>query len=224
MDPFEPLNVDAACARIRDDILRGRLLPGAKLVAQKLAEQLGTSRTPIKEALARLETEALVVRAERWGYSVRTISHRDAEEMFEARLVIEVGNARFAAQRASAADIDAMREAQDVSLRELRAGNLMEFQQHARRVHECISEAAGNSLLQRMFQQVNHLVIVFGTSLLRAEPARATEIASENDAIVAAVAAHDPERAAALMQQHIARGHASFRDTLTRARPPLRLL
>lgn len=224
MDPIQTLNVETAFLRIRDDILRGRLLPGEKVVAQKLAQDIGTSRTPVKEALARLEIEGLVVRAGNWGYSVRTISFRDAEELFEARLVVEVGNARLAAQRASEAEVEGMRRLLVESKRRLGAGALVEFQHRARGIHELIAQATGNAMLVKMFKQVNDLIILFGTSLLRANPQRARRILEENEAIVDAVASRRPEEAAALMREHIDRGHASFREAMSAVRPALRIL
>ncbi|MBL8351315.1 MAG: GntR family transcriptional regulator [Burkholderiaceae bacterium] len=223
MDAYALLNATIAYASVRDAILRGHLAAGERLVAQRLAEQAGLSRTPIKEALARLESEGLVVRAENWGYVVRTISMRDAEEIFEARLVIEVAAAGIAAQRATAAEVDVMTKLLASSQKRLQARNLVDFQHEARAIHETIAQATGNSQLVRMFKQVNDLVLLFGVSLLKANPARATDILSENAAIVAAIRAGNADDAAALMRKHIECGHASFRDTVTSVRTAIRM-
>ena len=94
--------------RIRHGILTGQLAPGERLIAQRLAEDLGLSRTPVKEALASLEREGLVTRTGNWGYRVRVISVRDAQEVFEARLVVETANSFHAALRATESQIGAM--------------------------------------------------------------------------------------------------------------------
>jgi GntR family transcriptional regulator, vanillate catabolism transcriptional regulator len=223
MDSSSLLNATVAYSAVRDAILRGQLAPGERLVTQRLAAETGVSRTPIKEALARLESEGLVVRSENWGYAVRTISMRDAEEIFEARLIIEVAGARIAAQRATEAEADAMAKLLVSSQKRLQARNLVEFQHQARAIHELIAQATGNSQLVRMFKQVNDLVLLFGVSLLKANPARATDILGENQSIVGAIQGRRPDEAAALMQQHIERGHASFRDTATQVRMPVRV-
>ncbi len=224
MNPVSLLDADDAFIRIRDDVLRGRLLPGDKLVAQKLADAIGTSRTPIKEALGRLEQRGLVVRAEKWGYSVRTISFRDAEEMFESRLVIEVANARLASERGSETEHQGMQTLLTSSACSLEANELIEFQHQSRRIHEMIASATGNSMLIRMFDQINDLVLLFGISLLRASPQRAQYIYEENRRIVEAISFRHADSAASLTTQHIERGHATFQTTATSVRSALRLL
>ncbi|MGH8431915.1 MAG: GntR family transcriptional regulator [Solimonas sp.] len=213
------LNGATAYAGLRDAILKGRLMAGDRLVAQRIATDMGVSRTPVKEALARLESEGLVVRAGNWGYSVRTISMRDAEEIFEARLVIEVASAERAAQRATEAETDAMAKLLSTSRRHLKAKDLAEFQHCSRGVHELIAQATGNAQLVRMFKQVNDLVVLFGVSLLRANPTRAPEILGENEAIVDAVQQRRSDEAARLMRRHIENGHASFRNAAAAIRP-----
>lgn len=70
-----------------------------------------------------------------------------------------------------------------------------------------------------MFKQLNDLVLLFGVSLLRLNPDRASAILSENTAIVQAIQSRRAEDAAQLMREHITRGHGSFRDALLMARP-----
>ena len=84
MNPNVTLSVEMAYNELRSRILCGLLTPGARLVTQQLALILDLSRTPIKEALARLESDGLVARIGSWGYSVREITLKDAEEIFES--------------------------------------------------------------------------------------------------------------------------------------------
>lgn len=223
MDSTSLLQTGSAYSRLRDDILKGRLTAGARLVTQRIADELGISRTPVKEALARLEVEGLVLRSGNWGYTVRGITLLDAQELFEARLVIETACARLAAERAGEADTHAMTRQLAASRRHLKARALPEFQDSARGVHELIAQASANSQLVRMFKQVNDLVVLFGISLLRAHPARAPEIQAENESIVAAIQERRGDEAAALMRRHIENGHASFRAAITGQHPALPL-
>ena len=223
MDSSDVLSASSTYARLRDDILNGRRPGGERLVAQQIADELGVSRTPVKEALAKLETEGLVVRGGNWGYSVRTITVRDAEELFEARLVIEVANARLAAERVSEQEIAAMQKMLAAAQRHLKSKALPQFQNASRGVHELIAQATGNAQVIRMFKQVNDLVVLFGISLLRLQPERASAILSENREIVAAIQERRADDAARLMQQHIAEGHASFRRMVAGERAPVRL-
>ncbi|QEZ48786.1 GntR family transcriptional regulator [Cupriavidus oxalaticus] len=219
MDANIILDGVAVYSRLRDAILKGKLEAGARLVTQRLATDLGVSRTPVKEALARLEGEGLVVREGNWGYNVRTISMRDAEEIFEARLVIEVASAERAAERATDAEAESMSQLLRACRLYLQDQNLVEFQHASRGIHELITQATGNSQLARMFRQVNDLVILFGVSLLRANPSRAADILGENEGIVEAIRMHDRNEAARRMRLHIESGHSSFRQAAVRIRP-----
>jgi GntR family transcriptional regulator of vanillate catabolism len=223
MDSSDVLNTTSAYARLRDDILKGRRPGGDRLVTQQIADELGVSRTPVKEALAKLESEGLVVRGGNWGYSVRTITFRDAEELFEARLVIEVASARMAADRASEQEMESMQKMLAAAQRHLKAKALPEFQNASRGVHELIAQATGNSQVIRMFRQVNDLVVLFGISLLRLNPERATDILQENWQIVSAIQERRADDAAKSMHQHIVEGHASFRRMVITERPNMRL-
>lgn len=221
MDPDNILHGAVAYNTLREAILKGRLAAGSRLVTQRIATEMGLSRTPVKEALARLETEGLVTRAGNWGYGVRTISLRDAEEIFEARLVIEVASAWRAAERATEAEAAGMVQLLSVSRSYLKARELAEFQNASRAIHELIAQATGNTQLMRMFRQVNDLVVLFGMSLLRANPARATAILAENEAIVEAIQRRHADEAARLMREHIENGHAGFRATAAAIRPAM---
>jgi len=219
----EELNTTVVYSQLRDDIVRGRLAPGQRLVAQRIATQAKVSRTPVKEALARLESEGLVLREENWGYSVRSVTVRDAEEIFEGRLIIEVATARLAAERATPEDDGHLTKLLAGSHKRLRAGKLVDFQIESRAVHERIAHAARNAQVLRMFRQLDDLVLIFGLSLLKANPERAADIYGENEAVVAAIRERDPERAATLMRRHIECGHASFRNAIGATQVPLRM-
>lgn len=200
--------------RVRQGILTGQLAPGERLIAQRLAADLGLSRTPVKEALASLEREGLVTRAENWGYSVRLISVRDAQDVFEARLVVETANSFHAALRATDSQVRAMAQVLQEAYGQLKRRRIMAFQQASRQVHEQIAEASGNRMLMQMFRQVNDLVMLVAITSLRVLPDRATDILAENRSIVEAIRARDPDLAAERTRRHIEAGHEAIRKAL----------
>lgn len=214
MDSIQLPSTVTAWGGVRHRILTGQLAPGERLIAQRLAVDLGLSRTPIKEALASLEREGLVTRAENWGYSVRAISVRDAQDVFEARLVVETANSFHAALRATDSQIGAMAQGLQKAHGQLKRRRIMEFQLASRQVHEQIAEASGNRVLIQMFRQVNDLVMLVAITSLRAQPDRATDILSENRSIVEAIRARDPDQAAERTKRHIEAGHEAFRKAL----------
>jgi GntR family transcriptional regulator, vanillate catabolism transcriptional regulator len=214
MDSRHPSSTAVAWEQVRRRILTGQLAAGERLVAQRLAEDLGLSRTPVKEALGSLEREGLVTRAENWGYRVRVISVRDAQDVFEARQVVETANSFHAASRASDSQLRAMAKCLQEAQGRLKRSRVMEFQQASRQVHEQIAEASGNRMLIRMFRQLNDLVMLVAITSLRALPDRATHILSENRSIVDAIKARDPDLAAERTRRHIEAGHTALRKVL----------
>ena len=214
MDSMRLPSTRTAWDRVRHGILTGQLAAGERLITQRLAEELGLSRTPVKEALAILEREGLVTRAENWGYSVRLISVRDAQDVFEARLVVETANSLHAALRATESQLGAMTQRLQQAHGQLKRRRIMEFQRASRQVHEQIAEASGNGMLVQMFRQVNDLVMLVAITSLRALPDRATDILAENRSIVEAIEARNPDLAAERTKRHIEAGHEAFRKAL----------
>lgn len=102
--------VDEAARALREAILDGRLRPGQRLLQDRLAEMLGVSRTPIREALQRLEREGLVRSVGRQGMVVAQLAAQDIEEIYDVREVLEGLAARLAASRISQAQLNTLRK------------------------------------------------------------------------------------------------------------------
>lgn len=102
-------------AQLRDSILTLRLLPGARIAERQLEKMLGSSRTPIREALHQLEADGLVVRGGR-SHVVAPIDLAELMEVFEYREHIESAVVRLACQRAKPQDIERIRDIIDVAL------------------------------------------------------------------------------------------------------------
>lgn len=100
---------ESAYRRVKADLLTCRLAPGTMVRAPQLAESLAMSRTPVVEALKALCQEGLVVAEPRVGYRVTPVTVRDAEEVFELRLINEVYGAGLAASRAATRDVEILR-------------------------------------------------------------------------------------------------------------------
>lgn len=101
---------DTICEVLRQDILSGKLKPGQRLMEIHYAQQLGVSRTPLREAMRKLELEGLVTIVPRRGAHVTVISKKDVEEVLEVRTVLDGLAATLALQHMSEQDLEAMRE------------------------------------------------------------------------------------------------------------------
>jgi len=114
---LQPLNVlnlrDHIERQVRKAILNGTFKPGERLVETAIAEQLGVSRAPVREALSALEREGIVVNVPRRGYSVIDFTDKDIDEIYSLRLLLEIGALRRAMSRFTEEDITEMQEVID---------------------------------------------------------------------------------------------------------------
>lgn len=99
--------------QICEAILKGIFAPGERLVEATIAEQLGVSRAPVREALSALEREGVVVSVPRRGYFVRDLSEQDIEEIYSLRLILELGALPRCIERATNEDISALQRIVD---------------------------------------------------------------------------------------------------------------
>lgn len=192
-------------------IIEGVYKPGERLIEQRIAEELAVSRTPVREALLRLEGAGLVVNARHKGAIVRTLSREDIADMYELRAVLESLAAKRAALRADAADLARMDAAIEdfdraiagkgpVSIDQLRTMNAAN-----RQFHETMLTAARHPLLGPMLSVTVDAPLVFQAfrRFNRAESERSNLF---HRLMRQAVAEHNGERAARLMAEHIDQG------------------
>lgn len=137
---------------IRNDIFNGRIPPGARMVETQLAEQIKTSRTPVREALHMLEMEGLLVSTPRVGYRVKQIAWVEIEEIVEIRIVNEILAARWAMKRIMPRDLKALEENIVVAESEIRGGNPRSFVERDAEFHEIFVRASGSKRLLELCQ------------------------------------------------------------------------
>lgn len=186
---------------LRRDIRDGRYGPGDRITELEVAERLGVSRTPVREALRRLESEGLLVSLPWRGVVVAELDRAQLLELYAMREVLEGTAARFAAQHADAAEIDLMRDLLD---QERKAGDDgASAAQINRDLHEAIHGAARNRyLLSTLSALANALALLRGTTF--SVPGRPGEGLAEHRAVVEAIAQRDGEAAEAAARLHIA--------------------
>lgn len=185
--------------KIKETILDGTLSPGSQLVESAVAESYGVSRTPVREALTRLEQDGLVERGER-GLIVRLRSPEEILDVYETRIVLEVTAARVAAERHTG--FDRMRLE-----RLLRMGEDADphdggiLAQRNREFHGGIWHASHNESLVDLLNRLNlHLVRYPATTL--SHPGRWQKALKEHRAIVEAIVRRDGPTAAELAEAH----------------------
>lgn len=211
MNPILTSSVETAYSHLRDRILSGSFAPGSRLVTQQVATALGLSRTPVKEALARLEAERLVVRVSSWGYTLRILTLKDAEEIFETRMIVEVACAQIAAQNACLSDVDRLEKILHKTRTLAKSNKKDKFLIQSRLLHRQVAELTKNSILLSMFNQVNSLVLLLAYSIIQADPRRMQEIVAENEVLVAAIKNKDEDLAGRLIRSQVLKARDKYR-------------
>jgi DNA-binding GntR family transcriptional regulator len=195
--------VDQVHAELLERIVAGELSPGSRLRQEALAEELGVSRTPLREALARLVSEGLVEFVPNRGATVASRDFTDMENAWRARLVIEPGAARLAAERREPAAIERME--QTVVRQRSVADDVTASFALNRDFHLALVAASGNTHLLQ-FSELLWLSRIGVPIFARQARDRAQVLAWADDhaAIAEAVAAGSAARAERLTLDHIA--------------------
>ncbi len=189
----------SAYRRLLEEIRNGALLPGARLREIELAERMGISRTPVREAIRQLESDGLVAHLPRQGATIRSLDHAEVVELYEMRAVLEGTAARLAARAAS-----------DIELAELAAlnGELAaapagaQAREVNRVFHRTLIEAARNRFLIKAMSALQKTLLILGPTTL-AEPDRAAAAVAEHAAVLDALLARDGAQAEVAMRAHV---------------------
>jgi DNA-binding GntR family transcriptional regulator len=188
--------------RVRDAIAEGRLTPGMRISVPQLAEQLGASRTPVREGLLLLESQGLVAFEKNRGVRVLETPLHDLEEIFTLRLLLEVPATRRATALLDDAGIAALREHLATMAARAAEDDESAFMAADRRFHDVLLRAAGNRRLAEHVAGLRDLVRFLGASTAGRSRTLGT-ILGEHEAIVAAIQARDASAAAVAMREHL---------------------
>lgn len=187
---------------ILEAIEAGLYKPGDRLVESELAERLGVSRTPVREALQRLETQAMLTRDGR-SLIVATLDHNQLAELYAVRSELEGLAARLAARHATPEEVRVLQSmvAED---RALLGGDPRALSRANKRFHKQIHLASHNRFLVQQLDLVHRSMALMANTSFAAEGRDEVALA-EHDQIVAAIAAGDGEAADQALRTHISR-------------------
>lgn len=190
---------------IRHLILSGELPPGARLVGKHLAEDLGISRTPVREALHRLAQENLVVRRETGGFEVRPLSAKEVEEVVGVRAALESYAMELAAQRITPQVLDSLRRNVDDYAQALQGKKTMRLVKLNTAFHETIYEAAGSRVLRGQINDLAEILHRFRVALL-SEPEVAARSLKDHRRLLEALSNGDSRAAGRICREHVLAG------------------
>ncbi|MEB3372396.1 GntR family transcriptional regulator [Saccharopolyspora mangrovi] len=186
---------DELQARISD----GRLRPGDRIFEQELAIEFGVSRVPVREAIRMLQSAGMVeVRPRRRGVFVRSLDRQQLEELFDVREALEALAAKLAAERSDSADVEHLGELTTRARQALDSADTDAMSEANTGFHDKLVAMSRNELLGSMLEPLHgRLAALFRLNL---EPER---VCAEHEALYAAIASGDPERASEVARKHV---------------------
>lgn len=190
-----------AYALILEAIDIGTYRPGDRLVENELADRFGMSRTPIREALQRLETQSLLTRDGR-SLIVASLDHNQLAELYVVRGELEGLAARLAARHATPEEVRVLRDMLEAD--HALVGDPQALSRANRRFHKQIHLASHNRFLVQQLDLVHRSMALLASTSLAAE-GRSRDTMTEHAAIVAAIEANDGVGADAALRDHISR-------------------
>lgn len=186
--------------QLRQRIVSGDIPPGERLTEIALAEDFGISRTPVREALRRLEQDGLVERAAR-GMRVRERSPNEILEIYEVRILLETAAARAAATRRTPLDVARLEQLHE-NMVKTEVGDAQTMETINRRFHEMLWATSHNSTLIDVLTRLNSYLLRYrGTTLTHGD--RWKTVLKEHEELLDAIREGDADRAAEIAEEHM---------------------
>ena len=194
---------DVVFNTLRDAILTGKLVPGERLMENQLAEKLGVSRTPVREALRMLELENLVELVPRKGAQVLDMSEKDITNILEVRSALEGLATSVACKKMSKEDLQQLKN-MEVDFEKAVADNDVErFVDIDEDFHDLIFAATENDKLINIFRNLRIQLYRYRMAQAKNNETSMSTIVAHHRSIIRAIENHDAEEGASIAQGHI---------------------
>jgi DNA-binding GntR family transcriptional regulator len=201
--PRSTTTSDLVVDAIRGAILEGRLGPGDTLVERRLAEQLGVSKTPVREAIIALAASGLVTITPNRGAMVRAVSPADVSEAYQVRLLLEPWAVARTVRLGEAAALDEAQAALEQARQRLAGNDHVELSLANRRFHRALYAGCGNEIVVRQLDGLQELAALGAVALLWERWPTWREEYTEHEAILAAARDGAADLAERLLRRHI---------------------
>ena len=201
MDEYLPLR-DVVFNTLRKAILKGELKPGERLMEIALAERLGVSRTPVREAMRKLELEGLVVMIPRRGAQVANITEKDLNDVLEVRIALENLSIENACARMTEEQLAELKRAGRYFEETIKEGNLVKLAEADVAFHEVIYKASDNRRLNQVLNNLREQIYRYRVEYLKEEETR-NVLVKEHEEIYEAIKNRDVKKAQEISFRHI---------------------
>lgn len=206
---------DVVFRTLRQAILRGELKPGERLMEIRLANQLGVSRTPIREAIRMLELDGLVIMVPRKGAQVAQITEKDLNDVLEVRLGLEELAVKLACERITEEELRSLYQASRSfeKLIEPETDDLQKLAQADVDFHDVIYQATNNERLIQLLNNLREQMYRYRIEYLKDVKSRRS-LVEEHDALYERVKKRDLAGAQKMIREHIERQQESIMQTV----------
>ncbi|MFD3478253.1 GntR family transcriptional regulator [Streptomyces sp. NPDC058695] len=203
--PQRQVLTDTVYEAIKAMVMDHEIVPGARVGIESLSRSLQVSPTPVREALARLESDGLLVKRSLAGYrATELLTPEGLEQLFEMRLLLEPRAAALAARYADEAQLDTLEQLlEDMQARPAVDGRYAAYRDFValdQRFHDAVAAGAGRLLLADAIERLHSHLHIFR---LRSIPGAGEPTLAEHERIVRAVLRRSPERASEAMAEHL---------------------
>lgn len=212
MDEYLPLR-DVVFNTLRQAILRGELKPGERLMEIQLANKLGVSRTPIREAIRKLELEGLVLMIPRKGAEVAEITEKNLRDVLEVRCALEELAVQLACDRMDEEGIKAMKEASAQFCNTLDSDDITRIAQADVAFHDIIYAATDNRRLIQLLNNLREQMYRYRIEYLKKKECY-PQLLEEHQTIIDSIESRDKGRATQITGQHIKNQAEAVVDTI----------
>ena len=214
MNEYLPLR-DVVFNTLRKAILRGELKPGERLMEIQLANKLGVSRTPIREAIRKLELEGLVLMIPRKGAEVAQITEKNMQDVLEDRKALEELSVQLACERITPEQVEEMKMAAEDFRKVLKSGDVTKIAEADVKFHDIIFAATNNQRLITLLNNLREQMYRFRVEYLKQKECY-PQLLEEHDKLIALISGGEVEEACELMGCHIDNQASTVSDVIRR--------
>ena len=214
MNEYLPLR-DVVFNTLRKAILRGELKPGERLMEIQLANKLGVSRTPIREAIRKLELEGLVLMIPRKGAEVAQITEKNMQDVLEVRKALEELSVQLACERITPEQVEEMKMAAEDFRKVLKSGDVTKIAEADVKFHDIIFAATNNQRLITLLNNLREQMYRFRVEYLKQKECY-PQLLEEHDKLIALISGGTVEEACEIMGRHIENQASTVSDVIRR--------
>ncbi|MFP4697798.1 MAG: GntR family transcriptional regulator [Eubacteriales bacterium] len=201
VNEYLPLR-DVVFNTLREAILKGELVPGQRLMEKQLADRMGVSRTPIREAIRKLELEGLVVMVPRKGAEVARITEKDLKNVLEIRCALEELAVRIACKKINESEVRELRSTITEFAEAIDQKDFDSIVEKDVEFHDIIFQATGNEKLIQILNNLREQIYRFRVEYIR-KADNHYNLLKEHEEILNAIENKNVERARKVAEQHI---------------------